>query len=164
MLEYGAAKPIVNYHISSTVMPPKRPPQKQPRPDLSLADRRALAGRATYAGSPEHKDERWWGGLPMARQLPGGKVGRRRKRTTTLCPLTTEEERLQAVGWVRSAIANGQYRFFESDQDFPKKIWHRAAGKIWYGLICNPGKGEYKGWPIEDAEWREVFGTKGPAA
>ena len=144
-------------------MRPKRPPQRPSRPDLSPADRKALAARATYTGSPEHKDKRWWGGLPMARQLPGGKVGRHRKRTTTLCPLTTEEERLQATEWVRSAIANGHYRFSEGDQAFPKKVWHHAVGKIWYGLISNPGKGEYKGWPIEDEEWREVFGIKGPA-
>ena len=116
-------------------------------------------------GSPEHKDRKWWGGLPMARQLPGGNIGRPRKRTTTLCPLTTEagrlQARLQAIEWVRSAIANGQYRFFEGDKTFPKKIWHRAAGKIWCGLISNPGKGEYKGWPIEDKELHEIFGIKG---
>lgn len=77
---------------------------------------------------------------------------------TTLCPLTTKEEQHLATEWVRLAIANGHYRFFKTDKDFPKKIWHRANGKIWYGVCINQGKGEYKGWPIEEQEWREVFG------
>ena len=97
----------------------------------------------------------------MARQLPGGNVGRRRKQTTTLCPLTTEDGRHQATEWVRLAIASGQYRFFQGDQAFPKKLWHRAGTTIWCGIISNPGKGEYKGWPIEEKEWREVFGAGG---
>lgn len=138
-------------------MPPKRPPQRPRRADLLQAEREALAAHAMYVGSPEHKDEKWWGGLPMARQLPKGKIGRRGKQTTTLCPLTTEEDRHRATEWVRLAIANGQYRFFQNDQAFPKKIWHRADGTIWCGIVSNPASGEYKGWPIGEREWREIF-------
>ena len=54
-------------------MPPKRPPQRPRRADLLQAEREALAAHAMYVGSPEHKDEKWWSGLPMARQLPKGK-------------------------------------------------------------------------------------------
>ena len=91
--------------------------------------------------------------------VAGGQIGRRGKQTTTLCPLTTEEDRQRATDWVRFAIANGQYRFYQGDQAFPKKIWHRADGKIWCGIISNPGSGEYKGWPIGEKEWRQVFGS-----
>ena len=114
--------------------------------------------RARYAGSSEHKDKKWWGGSPSARQLPGGRVGRRGKQHTTLCPLTTEKDRARATEWVRQAIANGQYKFHEGDKEFPKKIWHRADGRIWFGLCFNQGSGEYKGWPVGEQEWREVFG------
>ena len=54
----------------------KRPGQRPSRQSLSLAAREDLAARARYIGSDEHKEKRWWGGLPKARQLPGGRVGR----------------------------------------------------------------------------------------
>ena len=100
----------------------KQPEQRPQRVALSPCEREALAARAWYQGSSEHKEKRWWGGLPKARQLPGGKVGRRGKQITTLCPLTTEEDRDRATVWVRQAIVNGQYEFYEADQEFPKKI------------------------------------------
>ena len=93
----------------------KQPEQRPQRVALSLGEREALAVRARYQGSSEHKAEKWWGGLPRARQLPGGRIGRRRKQVTTLCPLTTEEDRDRATAWVRQAIINGQYKFYEAD-------------------------------------------------
>ena len=118
-----------------------------------------MAKRASYVGSSEHKDQWWWGGgKPAARQLPGGRVGRLGKQVTTICPLTTEEDRERATHWVRQAIANGQYRYYEGDKDFPKKIWHSADGRIWCGFCVNQGQGQYKGWPIEKQEQREIFG------
>ena len=137
---------------------PKRPEGRPRRATLSACEREALAARARYAGSSEHKDKKWWGGLPSAKQLPGGGVGRRGKQHTTLCPLTTDADRDRATEWVRQAIANGQYKFHEGDKEFPKKIWHRADGRIWFGLCFNQGSGEYKGWPVEEQERREVFG------
>ena len=41
----------------------RRPRRIPVRPVLTDAQRRALAQRAWYVGSGEHKDERWWGGL-----------------------------------------------------------------------------------------------------
>ena len=96
----------------------RRPAQRPVRARLSIAERRALAARARYVGSPEHKLGGWWGGLPKARQLQGGKVGRPGKQTTTVCPLTTNEDRAEATEWLRRAIVAGQYRFVEADQDF----------------------------------------------
>ena len=135
----------------------KRPRQKAKRV-LTVAERRTLAARARYSGSPEHKVRRWWGGLPEARQLPGGRVGRRNRQTTTVCPLTAEQDRDRATQWIRSAITAGQYRFYESDRDFPKKVWYEADGQIWIGYCVNRATGEYKGWPIDDGERRAVFG------
>lgn len=135
----------------------KRPAQGRAREPLSLAERRTLAARARYVGSPEHKVRRWWGGLPEARQLPGGAVGRRGRQTTTVCPLTAEQDRAAATGWLREAIAAGQYRFVESDRDFPKRVWFRARGGVWCGYCVNPSAGDYKGWPIDEDERRAVF-------
>ena len=134
-----------------------RPALRLQRPPLSVAERRGLAARVRYVGSPEHKVKRWWGGLPQARQLPGGRVGRRGRQTTTVCPLTTGEDRALATEWLREAIMAGQYRFVEADQDFPKMVWFEAGGRVWCGLCVNPTSGEYKGWPIDEDERRAVF-------
>lgn len=66
----------------------------------------------------------------MARQLPGGRIGRRGRQTTTVCPLTTDQDRKSATDWLREAIVAGQYRFVESDRDFPKRVWFRARGRV----------------------------------
>ena len=133
-------------------------PRQRPSRVLTVAQRHALAARARYSGSEEHKERRWWGGLPKARQLPGGRVGRQNKQTTTVCPLTTEQDRDRATQWIRNAITQGQYRFYESDQDFPKKVWYEADGQTWIGYCVNRTTGDYKGWPIDDGERRAVFG------
>ena len=122
-----------------------------------MAKRRVLAARARYVGSPEHKVGAWWGGLPKARQLPGGEIGRPGKQTKTVCPLTTNEDRGQATAWLRRAIVAGQYRFVEADQDFPKSVWFKAGNQIWRGYCVNPAAGEYKGWPIDEDERRAIF-------
>ena len=128
---------------------------------LSDAERQDVASRARYTGSPEHKIQRSWLGLPEARQLPGGRIGRPGKQTTTVCPLTTDQDRERANCWVRNAIIAGQYRFFEADRDFPKKIWYEADGQIWLGFSVNPASGEYKGWPIDEGERNAIFGRMG---
>ena len=74
----------------------------------------------------------------MARQLPGGQIGRRGQQTTTVCPMTADEDRTLATAWLQSAIEAGQYRFEEADQDFPKKVWFEARGRIWCGYCVNP--------------------------
>ena len=134
----------------------RRPTQRKipTRTPDELAD---LAQRATYEGSLEHKDRRWWGGIPKGRQLPGGKIGRRGKQTTTICPLTTEYDRKRATGWVREAIRLGQCRFYESDHSYPKRIWLEADGQIWMGLLVNSGLGQYKGWPVSREERDDYF-------
>lgn len=136
----------------------KRPKKQSSHSELTVAERRTLAQGASYEGSSEHKVTGWWGGLPHARQRRGGKVGRPRKQTTTVCPLTTEEHRSRATEWVRRAIAAGQCRFVAADKVYPKNVWYGAEGRIWFGYCINSTAGEYKGWPISEEERDEIFG------
>ena len=135
----------------------RRPAPKSERKKLTAEQRRELAADASYVGSGEHKASGWWGGLPASKQLPGGKVGRRKKQITTVCPLTTEQDRHRATEWVRGAITAGQYKFFPADKRFPKKVWFKADGQIWYGFCTNSELGQYKGWPIDEEERSEIF-------
>ena len=134
----------------------KKPAQEQRRL-LNKAQRNALAERASYTGSEEHKTKRWWGGLPGVRYDKDGNAVRYKRQKTTICDLVTEADRRRATEWVRAAIRSGQYKFLEGDQDFPKHVWYQADGRGWFGFCTNPAAGEYKGWPMEEDERRAYF-------
>lgn len=94
----------------------------------------------------------------MSRQMPGGRLGRPGKQTTTVCPLVSAADRARATTWVRAAIQAGQCIFQQSDQLFPKKIWYEADGQVWMGMRVTDRLGEYKGWPISREERDAIFG------
>ncbi len=101
---------------------------------------------------------RWWGGLPEA-FFDHDRVARRANgQLTTPCPKTTEAERQEATGWVRAALAAGQFRFYEGNGTYPKHLWYRDdSGQYWFGLAVNDTLGSYKGWPISEQDKRETF-------
>lgn len=101
----------------------RRPRRIPVRPELTDSQRRALAERAVYVGSHEYKSEHWWGGLPEVRQLRGGRVGRRGKQTTTICLLTSDEDRTRATTWLRGAIRSGEYKGWPIDEDERRAVF-----------------------------------------
>jgi hypothetical protein len=134
------------------------PKPNRPRPHISAVpdDLVAVSERCSYEGSREHKDRRSWLGLPRPRRRPAD--------VATVCPMVTEQERDLATGWVRAAIKNGQFDRADWRNGFPRYIWYRSAdGSYWYGFLMNEGAGksptaQYKGWPISEEEWNEIFG------
>lgn len=132
----------------------KRPAQLPLRPS-TLDARRALAKRAIYVGSKEHKTVRWWGGTPGVRvdRRTGQPLGRPHRQKTTICPLVTAPaDQRRATAWIKAAIRSGRYRFVESDDAFPKHVWYRVRGQAWFGFCINSTAGTYKGWPLENDE------------
>lgn len=133
----------------------KRPAQLPPRTPLTSEQIQA----ARYVGSPEHKVERWWGGLPEAYVDSDGAARRPGKQLTTVCPLVGEAERDMATSWVQQALREGQQRYYEGDKDFPKRLWYRDRDRqVWTGFCVNSVLGQYKGWPIDEEERFEIFG------
>ncbi|MDG4883049.1 hypothetical protein [Mesorhizobium sp. WSM4884] len=131
-----------------------RPKQVPTRRPLSEEEIEA----ASYVGSKEHKVKRWWGGLPGAWEDQSGNASRPKKEHTTVCRKITAEEREEASRWVRTALREGQYRFFDGDKIYPKYIWYRdQLGQHWFGFAVNQVAGTYKGWPISEAEKNETF-------
>lgn len=131
-----------------------RPKQIPARKALTAAE----ISTAAYIGSPEHKIEAFWGGLPQAKIGKDGNAKRPRKQNTTICYRITEAERDEATDWVRLALTSRQFRYFEGDKTFPKHIWYEdGAGQFWFGFAVNQIAGTYKGWPISEAEKREKF-------
>lgn len=134
----------------------KRPNQQQTRKPHTDEELRKLAKRALYVGSPEHKNKQWWGGLPEVPCDKNGNPKRPKKQKTTICPIVTSEGRDQATAWIRTAIETKQFKFVEGDQDFPKHIWLEVEGQYWFGFCVNPTAGHYKGWPLEESEYRAL--------
>ena len=134
---------------------PSRPRQIPIRPPLSEEQ----INSACYVGSAEHKSKRWWGGLPHGYVNQSGEAIRPKKQQTTICPLITEAERLAATIWVQNALRAGQVKYYESDKDFPARIWYRdaATNKIWIGYCLNSVLGQYKGWPADESERLAIF-------
>ena len=136
----------------------KRPNQR-PVLTLSQQERDKLAAKAKYTGSPDHKRTVWWGGLPEARVLGDGRIGRSNTQQTTECDLTSAKDKVRATTWVREAIKAGQYKYFEGNKTgFPNRVWYEADGRIWIGWCINRASGEYKGWPIDEDERNKIFG------
>lgn len=125
------------------------------REDQVPDDLIAVAEQCEYVGSSEHKDQRFWLGLPRPRRRP--------RNVATICPMVTTRERDIATGWVRTAISAGQFDRTDWRNGFPRRVWYRDDnGQIWYGFLTNQGAGpssaaQYKGWPIDEDEWREIF-------
>lgn len=93
-----------------------------------LASRKPLVSEeisaASYEGSPEHKAERWWNGLPAGFVGADRQARRPKRQLTTICPLVTQDDRLMAGGWVRLALEGRQFRFYEGDKIYPKHLWY----------------------------------------
>ncbi|WP_316194316.1 hypothetical protein [Bradyrhizobium sp. SZCCHNRI3052] len=114
---------------------------------------------ASYVGSDEHKDRKWWSGLGGAYVNERGVASRPKKQHTTICPLVEDEDREHATGWVQVALRSGHFLFLEADKDYPSKIWHKDENdRYWFGRCINSVLGHYKGWPIDESERDEVFG------
>jgi hypothetical protein len=76
---------------------------------------------------------------------------------TTICPIVETDGRDRATGWVQDAIRRGQFRFVDGDRQFPKHIWYEADGQGWFGFCVNSAAGQYKGWPMNEEEYRAYF-------
>ncbi len=127
----------------------KKPRQTPTRRSLTSEE---IEG-AQYVGSPEHKVERWWGGVPQAWIGPGGAATRPKKQQTSICRKVTKQEREEATEWVQKALTSGDVRYFEGDDLYPSRIWYKdSMGRWWIGFCFNTTLGQYKGWPADESE------------
>lgn len=134
----------------------KKPKNPAPQPP----DPKSLPiNTARYKGSGEHKDQRWWGGLPESPKNAEGERYRIGKQDTTICPLVSKEDQERATEWVKEALLANQVKYRDGNTEFPDQIWYRDMdGQLWMGRCINKTLGHYKGWPIPKDREDEVFG------
>lgn len=104
------------------------------------ADLPALAARATYHPSAEHKD----------RYTPA--VGVRRLRSdATPCPEAVTGG--EAQDWLQGALAAGDVGGPWTDQPFPQYAWRRVGDVVFEARLTNAEQGWFKGYPLDPTEW-----------
>ena len=119
--------------------PRRRRPRRRERSVPADADLDALAARARYVGSPEHKDVISSAGAPRPRG------------DASICPRPYNDAQL-ATGWLRSAIRAGSTGG-PWEGGFPRYVWHREKDTVFEARLINRGDGSYKGYPLYDDEW-----------
>ena len=103
------------------------------------ADLHGLARRATYVGSPEHKDVPGFAGQPRLRA------------DASCCPRESVDRKL-VNGWLRSAIRRGATGA-PWEGGFPRYVWYKHGDTVFEGRLVNRGIGSYKGYPLGEDEW-----------
>ena len=115
-----------------------RPRTQDVPPDTDLG---ALAERARYIGSPEHKDMPTFAGQPRPRG------------DASICPRDHNDVDL-VTGWLRSSIRAGSVGGPWEDE-FPRYVWHQEEEVVFEARLVNRGDGSYKGYPLAADEWPE---------
>ena len=104
-------------------------------PKTNLAN---LAPRASYVGSPEHKDSVSFVGQPRPRS------------DASLCPREIQDVGV-VIRWLRLAIHNGSTGA-PWEGDFPRYVWHREGDVVFEARLVNREEGSYKGYPLNKDE------------
>lgn len=125
-----------------TVRAPKR--KRQPRrrlagPQMGV-DLDDIAQRASYIGSPEHKDTQSFAGQPRPRA------------DASICDRLLAQEQPRVTDWLKTAIRRGAISS-RLEGDFPRYVWHKEGDIVYEARLVNPGNGEYKGYPLNRIEW-----------
>ena len=119
--------------------PKRRRPMRRERVDppagTNLA---ALASRASYEGSAEHKD------------YPSAAGPRRLRSDATPCPRDLKDQ-AQLTTWLREAIGMGQVGALW-EGNFPRYAWLRKADRCFEARLSNREQGTYKGYPLKPDE------------
>lgn len=122
--------------------PRRRRPRRRSVAAPVPVDLASLAARATYVGSPEHKDLPSFAGPPRLR------------RDASCCPrdLVADGERLGE--WLRTAIRLGAVGE-PWEGEFPRYVWYKHGQVVFEGRLVNRAQGAYKGYPLAEDEWPE---------
>lgn len=124
----------------------KRPNRERRKPHLRRVseppqgvDLNSLANRATYGGSPKHKDTpSFAGAVPHPRP------------DASICPRDLARARGRVEEWLRDAIRRGNAGSW--DGEFPAPVWHREGNVTYEAHLTRPNMGEYHGFPLEPDE------------
>src|SRR5580658_6772645 len=103
-----------------------------PPQEVDLA---AVAQRAVYVGSPEHKMTPSFAGHPAPRS------------DASICDASLANQRNLVQSWLREALRLGNCGGVWEGQ-FPRYVWRKTDQEAHEARLTNRLTGEYKGYPI----------------
>jgi len=118
----------------------KRPRRRQLIKHVEPDVLAGLAQKATYIGSPEHKDTPSFSGQPKARA------------DASLCDKKLAWEKDRVEQWLKTALLQGSIGE-PWEGDFPRYVWHQEGDVVYEGRLVNKTQGQYKGYPLNSDEW-----------
>lgn len=114
---------------------PRRRDLVEPPEGVELAN---LADRVRYIGSSEHKSFPSFAGPPKLRS------------DASRCdPALADPQEL--TKWLRDGVAAGHIGA-PWEGSFPRYVWYRRGEMCYEARLVNAGAGDYKGYPLTDAE------------
>lgn len=120
--------------------PKRRSPLKRQFVGVLPENTEAIAGAATYIGSPEHKNT-------------GSFAGQRHpRRDASLCDIRFSTQQAMLTAWLIAGIRKGCCSTF-GDGEFPKYVWYKDVETVYEARLVNKSTGEYKGYPLSREEW-----------
>jgi len=122
----------------------QRPRRREPFKGLSQQELQDLAGRASYIGSPEHKD------IPSPAGHP------RPRADASICDRSISRDFTTPTEWLRAAIRSGNIGC-PMEGDFPRYAWYKNGTDLYEARLVNRDNGQYKGFPLERFEWPEFL-------
>lgn len=120
--------------------PKRRRPLLRVVAPSSGKDLDAVARKASYVGSPEHKNTPSFAGQPRPRA------------DAAICDRGLAERQTQVTKWLRRAIRSGYVSAYW-EGDFPRYVWHREEDTVYEARLVNRGNGQYKGYPLNPEEY-----------
>lgn len=123
----------------------RKAPARRFGPAPEDVDLEAVAERAHYVGSPEHKDAPSFAGDPRPRA------------DATICDRSFAGRLNDINGWLRRAIRDGQFSAYWDHAHFPRYVWHREGDRVFEARVVNAGQGSYKAYELKEDEWPENF-------
>lgn len=118
----------------------KRPPLRVIADLPAEADRQNIANRASYVGSPEHKDAPSFAGHPKPRS------------DASVCDRALTRRKATITRWLKRAIRKGTVSAAR-EGGFPRFVWYMDNGIVYEARLVNREQGHYKGYPLEPDEW-----------
>lgn len=98
-----------------------------------------LADSVFYRGSEDHKDA--GNSFGFLRTPP--------RKDASVCDNGITPE--QAQEWLRDSIRRGNINWAVLTEKYPRYVWGIFNDQLYLGRLTNDGKGEYKGYPVQES-------------
>ena len=136
------AGPLDRHTVNMRAHKRRRPRRRELVHPPSGVDLAAVAARAHYVGSGEHKSFPSFAGAPALRA------------DASKCDPSLADA-AELTGWLREAILAGQVGEPLESNSFPRYVWVVRGDTCYEGRLVNAELGQYKGYPLESNEWPE---------